>query len=153
MIKIPQKMKNVASRIYPLGYSIMEAWIDKREWGDQYSDAKDLRKELSLTDNDTVCDAYIKIKPPTGNSVSILLEITGAREKDINKMLDQLKETYKIIITKDKDIDYSVIHGANIQLPFKAEKSDYENRKILTVLGKEPKLTSSGSKSIKVFVV
>lgn len=158
MVRVPKTMKEVAHRIFPLGYEIMEAWIDKSEWGNQYTDSKDLRAELSLTNNDTVCDAYIKIKPSGGGPpVSILLETTNSKGKDIDKMVEQLKKTCNIIFAKIEDIDYCVLHGAKNLSPYTAERSEQGNIRVLKLMGREFKLTPTDpkgtTKSIKVYIV
>ncbi len=106
-IKLCKPIGQILKKLYPLGYDILEAYIDERERNDFYSkhhhEVGGLRKYLGLDDAKSVCDAYCVIQTDSGKTEHVLIEHTSKRKKRLRLMMKQIERTY-VPLSKKREL-------------------------------------------------
>ena len=123
-IKLPKHLRKIVHNALNLnGYEIMEAYVDEMEYKISNNLGK-LREFLGISDCDSVCDCYCKIRINGIGERNFLLE--DKKSKHSKRFKDgkrQLEISNGFLEAKNIKIDFAVICRMSVESPFEARSN------------------------------
>ena len=105
----------------------MEAYVDENEHNIENGNGlKVLREFLGISQGESICDLFCKIKVSNKTPQTFLFEDKNSKhQKSCSEAKKQLENTNKLLKEKHQaEVDYAVMCRVSLEPPFKA-KTDY----------------------------